>query len=109
VTAPSPGRGDDKPVGDLVNEFAGLVVGYVKQETFNPIKALGRYLGYGVVGSILVSIGGIMLALTTVRLLQAETGASLTGSLTWVPYIGGIVVAGGGAALAVSRITKVRR
>ncbi len=109
MTPESPGKRDDKPVGDLVNEFAGLVVGYVKQETFDPVKALGRYLGYGVVGSLLLSIGGILLSLTTVRLLQAETGASLTGSLTWVPYVGGMLVAGAGAALAVTRITKVRR
>jgi hypothetical protein len=109
VTAESPGKPANKPVGDLVNEFAGLVVGYVKQETIDPIRALGRYLGYGIAGSILLSIGGIMLSLTTVRLIQAETGVHLTGSLTWVPYVGGILVAGTGAVLLATRITKVRR
>jgi hypothetical protein len=109
VTPESPSKRDDKPVGDLVNEFAGLVVGYVKQETLDPIRALGRYLGYGVAGSLLLSVGGILLSLTTIRLLQAETSASLTGSLSWVPYVGGMLVAAAAAALAVSRITKVRR
>ncbi len=108
MTAPQPKKGQEKPVGTLVNELAGLVIAYFKQETVVPIKALGRYILYGLAGSVLISIGGGLLSLTVVRLLQAETGASLTGSLTWVAYVGGIVVALGGAALAASRI-KVKK
>lgn len=108
VSDPQPRRGEEKPVGTLVNELAGLVIAYFKQETVVPIKALGRYLLYGLVGAVLVSIGAGLLSLTTVRLLQAETGASLTGSFTWVPYVGGILVAVAGAALAASRI-KVKK
>ena len=108
MTAPQPKKGEEKPVGTLVNELAGLDIAYFKQETVVPIRALGRYILYGLVGAVLISIGGGLLALTVVRLLQAETGASLTGSLTWVPYVGGIVVGLGIAALAASRI-KVKK
>jgi hypothetical protein len=99
-----PGKGEEKPVGTLVSELAGLVIAYFKQETVIPIKALGRYILYGIIGAVLISIGAGLLSLTVVRLLQAETGASLTGSLTWVPYVGGILVGLAGAALAANRI-----
>jgi hypothetical protein len=108
VSDPQPRKGEEKPVGTLVNELAGLIIAYFKQETVVPIKALGRYILYGLVGAVLVSIGTGLLSLTVVRLLQAETGASLTGSLTWVPYVGGILVALAGATLAASRI-KVKK
>jgi hypothetical protein len=104
VTAPQTRKGEEKPVGTLVNELAGLVIAYFKQETVVPIRALGRYILYGLVGAVLISVGGGLLTLTVVRLLQAETGASLTGSFTWVAYVGGLIVALGGAALAASRI-----
>jgi hypothetical protein len=108
VTDPQPKKGEEKPVGTLVNELAGLVIAYFKQETVLPIKALGRYILYGLIGAVLVAIGAGLFSFAVMRMLQAETGRHLTGSFTWVPYIGGILVALGAAGLSASRI-KVKK
>jgi hypothetical protein len=95
-----------KSIGTLINELAGLVITYVKQETVVPIKALGRFVAFGVAGALLLAIGGGLLTLAAVRAVQAETGNHLRGNLTWVPYVGGFLLAGIGAGWAVTRIGK---
>ena len=37
--------------GDQVGELKNMVVGYAKQETIDPLKSLGRYVGFGAGGS----------------------------------------------------------
>jgi hypothetical protein len=98
-----------KSFSDLIDEFVGMTITYVKQETVDPIRALGRFLGLGLAAAVLISIGWLVLALAVVRLLQAETTPHLGGSFTWVPYIGGILTAVGGAAWAVNRIMKAQK
>jgi hypothetical protein len=100
------GRDDDKGLGTHFNELLGLVVAYAKQETLVPIKSLGRYIAWGVAGAILFATGGAMLTLTAVRVVQSETGNHLRGDLTWVPYLGGALVAGAGALWAALRIVR---
>lgn len=97
---------DDKGLGARLNELLGLVLAYAKQETVVPLKALGRYIGFGLAGAVLMAAGGAWLTLTAVRVVQAETGHHLRGELTWVPYVGGILVAAIGAAWAVTRIGR---
>ncbi|HET6963798.1 MAG TPA: hypothetical protein VFH58_03435 [Acidimicrobiales bacterium] len=100
------GKSDDKGVGTHFNELLTLVLAYAKQETVVPIKNLGRYVAWGVAGAILFAVGGAMLTLTAVRVVQTETGNHLRGNLTWVPYIGGVIVAGAGGMWATLRIVK---
>jgi hypothetical protein len=100
------GAGAAKPVGTLVNEFVSLTVGYAKEQTVDPIRGLGRYLLFGVIGAFMIAIGGGLTALAAIRLVQAETGNHLRGSLTWVPYTSGLIVATVGAGLAAFRIRK---
>lgn len=97
---------DDKGLGTHFNELLGLVIAYAKQETVVPLKNLGRYVGFGLAGAVLMAAGGAMATLAAVRLVQVETGRHLTGQLTWVPYLGGILVAGIGASWAASRIGR---
>jgi hypothetical protein len=106
VTGPAPENVRGRSFGSLLDEFVSLVVAYAKQETLDPIKSLGRFIAFGIVGALLLALGGGLLALAAIRLIQAETGRHLHGSLTWVSYFGGVVVAGVGAAWAVSRISK---
>jgi len=106
MTGPDQPRGNDKSFGTLANELVGLVIAYVKQETLDPIKALGRFVAFGVAGALLLAFGGGFLTLAAVRAVQAETGNHLHGNLTWVPYTGGILLAGIGAGWAASRIGK---
>lgn len=100
---------DDKGIGTHLNELLGLVVAYAKQETLVPIKNLGRYVAWGVAGAVLIATGGALLTLSAVRVVQTETGHHLRGDLTWVPYMGGAVVAGAGALWAVARILRGTR
>lgn len=103
--APRPAD-DDKGLGTHLNELLGLVVAYAKQETLDPLKSLGRYVAWGVAGALLFAIGGGMLTLTAVRVVQSETGHHLRGDLTWVPYTGGILVATIGVAWAALRVIR---
>ena len=96
----------DKSLPGEAQELFQLVVGYAKQETLDPVKSLGRFLGYGMGGALLSSLGAVLLLLGTLRLLQTETGDTFDGNWTFVPYVVVLVVSGaiaGGAMKARSR------
>ena len=63
-----------------------LVFDYVKQETVDPIKALGRFLAYGTVGAFSMGLGILFLLVAILRALQTET-AVFHGNWSWVPYL----------------------
>ncbi len=67
-------------------DFVELVKNYAKQETLDPLKGIGRWVGLGVAGSLLLMIGGVSLTLALLRLLQEETGSTFTGNLSWAPH-----------------------
>lgn len=108
--ASNPRRGaGDKSAKDELSELIRLVVAYAKQETVDPLKALGRFVAFGLAGAILLAIGCLLLTLAVLRGLQTELSAHLSGELTWVPYVGALIFAGAVAGLAVRRIGKVPR
>jgi hypothetical protein len=109
ATGPDTKPRTEKPIGTLVNELVEMMIAYVRQETVVPIKSVGRFIAFGVAGGLLIAIGGLLLILAAVRAVQAETGRHLSGSLTWVPYVSGILVAVVGVAWAVTRIGKGRK
>jgi hypothetical protein len=74
---------DSQGIADLVD----LVKAYAKQETLDPMKGVGRWLGYGVAGSVLMMIGLVELSLAMLRSLQTETGSTFTGNWSWAPYV----------------------
>jgi hypothetical protein len=73
-------------VPKLVIELRELVVGYVKQETVLPLKQLGRYVAFGIVGSFLLGLGVVLLGVGGLRALQTETGDTFRGDWSWAPY-----------------------
>jgi len=87
-------------------DFFRLVVDYAKQETLGPVKGLARFVAFGIFGSIVLSVGVIVLLMAVLRVLQTETGTTFGGKLSWLPYVitagAALVVAG----LAGWRITK---
>ena len=103
------GKAEDKGVAEILADLWQLLRDYAKQETIDPLKSLGRFLGYGVPGSLLVSLGLLLLSLGMLRGLQRETGAHLTGSLSWVPYLITLVVTALLAFLAVRSIGRPNR
>lgn len=102
-------RSDSPSLPTQVVEFKDLVVAYAKQETLDPLKNLGRFLGAGIAGALLLSIGLVLLGMSLLRSLQEETGETFTGSLTWVPYV--LTVAAGLVVmiLAIYAIGKPKR
>ena len=72
---------------DESQEVVKLVVDYIKQETLDPVKGLGRYVVFGVSGSVALSIGLFVLSVGFLRILQTETGSTFTGNLSWIPYV----------------------
>lgn len=68
-------------------ELVDLVVEYAKQETLGPLRGLGRFLVFGLVGSIFLAVGLAVLLLAGLRAIQSETGTVFAGNLTWVPYL----------------------
>lgn len=104
-----PDANPDKNMQTLVSELWELVVAYAKQETVDPLKSLGRFIGFGVAGSLFLALGAVLLSVGILRLIQMETVPHLTGNLSWVPYGGVAVFAVLAAGLAVRAIGADRR
>ena len=90
----------------LARELWALVVAYFKQETVEPVKALGRFVGFGVAGSLMLGVGIVLIVLGGLRALQTETDRHLTGHLSWLPYGIALVFCGLVAFLAIMRATR---
>ena len=95
-----------KSVPDTVSELWELLVAYARQETVDPLRNLGRFLGYGLGGIALVTLGVVFLGLSGLRALQTQTGDVFDGFWSWAPYLIVLVVLAGSIALAASRIGK---
>lgn len=89
-----------------------LVIDYVKQETLEPLKGLGRFVVFGVVGSVALCAGLVLLLLAGLRALQTETGTTFAGNLSWLPYVivgAGAILLIGAAAARIARGPARRR
>jgi hypothetical protein len=80
-------------------ELRAVFVRYIKDETIAPLKATGRFLAFGALGSLFVGFGSALLLLGTLRYLQWAF-PFFDGSESWIPYL--IVVILGSLALAVT-------
>ena len=88
------GKGKDKSLPGEAQELWQLVLGYAKQETIDPVRNLGRWVGFALAGALLGSLGTVLLLLGGLRLLQTETGDAFDGRLTWIPYVLVLIVSG---------------
>lgn len=110
MAEPTNKRSDgDKALPALVSELWALILRYAKQETLDPLKALGRYLAAGVAGSIALGIGLVLLTLALLRALQQETAPHFAGNWSWVPYLIVVAVAGIFAGLLARAIGAEKR
>src|SRR5690349_5622118 len=95
-----------KSVPAVASELWQLIVAYFKQEALEPVKELGRFIAFGFAGSLLLSLGLVMLTLAGLRALQTETSTTFTGNWSWAPYLITLVGCGAVAALAGRAIAR---
>ncbi len=100
-------RAESSP-SDLLKDLRDLLVAYARQETLDPLRALGRYLAFGLAGSSAMAIGSIFIVVGLLRLLQDGTGGAFDGAWSFAPYLIVVVVVLGaivalGAVVARSR------
>lgn len=86
-------RSDERSLPTQIGELWRLVVAYFRQETVEPVRNLGRFVLFGVLGSLVLALGLGLLLLALLRVLQTETGSHLQGDLSWVPYVVVLVAA----------------
>ena len=86
-------------------ELFEMVRDYVKQETLDPLRGVGRWLAWGTAGAIALLFGAVVGLLGVLRLLQAEVFAD-SQILTFVPYFIVAVVA---VILVWLSLTRIQR
>lgn len=96
----------DKSIPTLASELLDLVRAYAKQETVDPLKGIGRWLAFGLAGSLLLGTGLLLLAVGALRALQTETGDTFDGNWSWAPYLIVLAACAVVIALVASRIGK---
>jgi hypothetical protein len=106
---------EPKGPGAQVNEFKDMVLAYARQETVDPLKTLGRHLGFGIGGAVLIGAGWIFGLLALLRGLQEidffnDPGEVGGGTWGWLPYlivvVAGVVVAGVYGQLVAKRLNE---
>jgi len=99
-----------KSTGDIIRELWILLQAYAKQQTVDPLKNLGRYLAWGVGGSMMMILGVFFLAMALLRVLQTETGDTFaSGGWSLVPYVAVALSLAVVSALAVVGMTRKQR
>ncbi len=101
-------RDGDKSLLDQVRELWQLVLAYLRQETVEPVRNLGRFVLFGLAGSLVLGLGLILLMLAGLRALQTETGAHFQGNNSWIPYFIVLVASAILIGAAVAGISKGR-
>jgi hypothetical protein len=98
------GSGDGE-IGDVID----LVKTYVRQETVGPLKGLGRKVGVGIAGSLLIGMGLFFLALGLLRLIQHKIPRLASGSWSWASYAIVVAFCLIVTYIAITRIKKTER
>jgi Putative Actinobacterial Holin-X, holin superfamily III len=98
----------DKAPRQQVDELKDLVVAYAQQETVDPLKDLGRYVGWALGGAVLLGVGVVFVSIGLLRMLQTEGPDWLHkhGWSTLYPYLIVLVLLIIGAALTLRQTRK---
>jgi hypothetical protein len=97
----------NRPIPEIVQDLWELVRDYARQETVDPLRNLGRYLAAGTGGALLISIGLFFLGLSSLRVLQTQTGGRFDdGWMSSLPYLIVLVALTIVVVIALSRISK---
>lgn len=86
-----------------LKEVRALFVRYLKEQTVQPLKDLGRFVAFGALGSVFVAFGLVIGLIGVLRMVQALFPV-LDGSLSFIPYLIVVVLGVIIGALFVQRI-----
>lgn len=93
--------------GDNIAETFQMVKDYARQETLDPLRNAGRWIAFGVVGSILIGLATAFLSLGLLRMVQTEWPGTFGGRWAKLaPYGFALAMCVLVAGLAFSRINK---
>lgn len=67
-------------------ELYELTKAYVRQETIDPLRSVGRRLGYGLLGSLFVGVGSILVTSAVLRLVPQHLTFASRGFLSSLVY-----------------------
>ena len=95
--------------GKTFDDLVGLLRSYVYQETVAPLQSLGRYLLFGLIGSLLVGFGAVLITIGGVKGLKAW--GVFDGWWSWIPYMAGAAFIGltGGLTIVIPTRGERRR
>lgn len=101
-----PVRQQPKSIPEVGEELWELLKAYAQQETIDPLRGLGRYLGFGLLGAALLALGVFFLGMSALRVLQTKTGDVFDHWRSALPYLIVLIGVGAPAVIAASRIGK---
>lgn len=88
-----------------ITETVDMVRTYVRQETLGPLRGAGRWIAFGLLGSVLVGLGTAFVALGTLRMVQTEWADVFAGRwMSLLPYLISFFVCLIVAGVALSRV-----
>ncbi len=107
VTEPRQPRERKKSQGEQIAETVQMVKDYARQETLDPVKTAGKWIGFGLLGAVLIGLGTAFLTLGLLRLVQTEWPSTFDGRWTrMLPYLFALVLCVIVAIAAYLRINK---
>lgn len=92
---------DPRELPQLVTELVDMSKEYLRQETIEPARRLGKVAGFGLAAGVLFSIGALLLAIAALRLVVDLLPDTELWSV--LGYVIATLLAGGAAALIVQR------
>jgi hypothetical protein len=69
-----------------VTDVIEVVRDYALQETVEPLKGAGRWIGLGAAAAASLGLGIMLLMLGLLRLIQSEWTGIAVGGTSWIPY-----------------------
>ena len=97
-----PDSRQDASLGEVID----FVKTYAKQETLDPLKGAGRWLGWGAAAAFTMGLGLMIVLLGVLRVVQTEVDRLATGSLSWGAYGVTLIVTLALLAVTLLRIRK---
>jgi uncharacterized membrane protein YidH (DUF202 family) len=107
TSAGSTGPTSSTSTSASIAETVQMVKDYARQETLDPLKTAGRWVGLGLAGALLIGVATGFLALGVIRMMQTEWPGTFGGRWTHLlPYLAGVTLCVLVVGLAVRRINK---